>query len=747
MYQASEAFHAAVMSPAVRTEVLWTFEDGTFLTAEDVQGVDVTYPLNEEIDLMMGACVASELTATVMNHHGLLSGFKFGKSHLLLGAETAVEAWTMPDGKVSTVYGAYTITAHESVPYLTVNGAEATAQPAFSPDSLVLWGNILYAGSKSGTLWVGEVQEDGTVIDHTSYTVWAALQGYTWAEVASRTWDGLLESSVSAFLARKISKWAGRGIAYDGNTHREYEEDGVHVYEYVPLGVFFVDTPEVRRAALIDVTALDGMSRFDVDCDDWWAGLLWPMTRKQLLERLCDYCGVTLATTSFLGSGVSVASAPIAGNGITGRDVLGWIAESACAYGRMSRDGKLELVWFTAQDVTYTQGEYFRDDYAEYTVPAIAALHVMAMDSDLGVMVPANASGNEYQIIDNPLLYGESETEIRQKSDGIFTRLSAFGTYTPTTVEAKADWSVESGDIIAVTDGEGTRSVPVFHSDLHWAGGIVRVTLGCTGNNERKPADSATRAEFARYRAYHRLEVDISGMHSEIGDIEGNVATLEVTASKLQVQISGKAGMDEVQSLVTQTASQLQTQINGKINGTEAKSLINQTIDKIELSVSSGSGGSTFTLTSDGATISSEKVDLHVKSVNVDGTITADAINLNTATVTGTLSASYISGGTLDFNDITAKNLNVTNANIESLYAGKIIGGTTGGYLASNAISDTGRALDYLRVTTVNVLDDLYLYGGSGNVVILTYSGVSTPTYSNVSWDTILAGNSSAVFG
>lgn len=716
MYQASEAFHAAVMSPAVRTEVLWTFEDGTFLTAEDVQNIDVTYPLNEETDLTMGACVASELTATVMNHHGLLSGFAFGKSRVAIGVETSVEEWTMPEGKVSTIYGEYTITAHETSPYLTVNGAEATAQPPFSPDSLVLWNRILYAGSKAGTLWGGEIQDDGTIIAYISAACWEDLQTTTWADISSRTWDEISENNISAFLARKISKWAGRGVAYSENAHREYDEYGAHIYEYVPLGAFYVNTPEVRRSALIDVTALDGMERLDVDCDDWWAGLTWPLTRKQLLESLCEYCGVTLATTSFIGSDIPIASEPIAGNGITGRDVLGWIAESACAYGRMSRDGKLELTWFAAQNVTYTRDDYFRDDYAEYTSPSIDALHIMAMDSDIGVKIPANASGNEYQIIDNPLLYGADEAEIRERADGIFERLSAFGAYTPTTVEAKADWAVESGDIITVIDGESTRSVPVFHSDLHWAGGIVRVTYECTGNDGRKPADSATRAEFARYRAYHKLEVDISGIHSEIGDVKGNVATLEVTASSLQVQMAGK------------------------IDGAEAQSLIDQSVDKIELSVSSGGSGSTFTLTKDGATISSDTVDLHVKSVNVDGTITADAINLNTASITGTLSAA----------NIDADSLTVKNANIESLYAEKIVGGSVGGYIDGGAISD-GSHLITTHVAQENLYGSLYIFNGnSGALGAKINAGGITAGSVSASWSEILTATTSgstAVFG
>lgn len=727
MYQASDKFHAAVMSPSAQTEVFVRFEDGTFFTAEDITGLEVTYPLNEDTDLTMGACVASELTATVFNQHGLLSGFAFGRAEFSLGVLTETLDWTKPSGKVSVVYGygttgALTITAHDAEPYLTVNGAAATGQPPFSPDSLVIDGRVVYAGSKAGTMWMGEIQPDGTLVGYVSASSWADLQNVTWAEVASRTWDKLSENSVSAFLARKVSRKVGRGITYGNGKHYEFTEDGVATYEYVPLGIYYIDTPQKRKTALIEITALDGMKRFDVDCDDWWAGLTWPLTRKALLQSLCDFCGVTLGTQTFIGSDKTIPAAPVAGNGLTARDVLGWIAESACSYGRMSRDGKLELVWFTAQDVTLTRAQHFGDAPAEYITPRIEALHVMAMDSDLGVMIPAGASGNEYQIIDNPLLYGANETEIRSNADGIFTRLSAFGAYTPNEVTAIGDWSLEPTDVISVVGSDGTtRTLPVFRGVLRWAGGLAKYALECTGNDGRKPADAATRAEFARYRAYHRLEVDISGIHSEIGDVKGNVATLEVTAAQLTVQMAGK------------------------IDGTDAQSMIDQTVNKIELSVSSNGSGSTFTLTKDGATLSSETLDLHVKSVNVDGTITADAINLNTAQITGTLSANYI-----DVDSLTVK-----NANIESLYADKIIGGNIGGYVAANAISDTSHPLNDLNVTdmTANEIHcgtTMRLGGGSSYVVIggtkVSYYGSTTV---EATWADILSGSAggTAVFG
>lgn len=721
MYQASAAFHAAVMDDP-QARLIMRFADGTVLTGEDVTEIEIVYPLNEETELTVGKCVSAELRTTVLNYHGLLSDFAFGQCAVSLGALVSTAAWTMPECRVAVVYSTITFAAHDTAPYLTANGTAANVQPSFAPDCLVILDNVLYAGSEDGAIWAASIGSGGTLTVLGGAATWADLGSMTWQQAADKTWGELMQGNVSAFWAHKLSRWTGRGLRFTDKALYEYSAAGVAAWEYVPLGTFYVDTPERRRVATISCTALDGMQKFDADCDDWWAGLTWPMTRAQLLQSLCAWAGVTLETATFPGSTVSIAAAPMAANGLVGKDVLGWIAETACAYARMSRDNKLALVWFAAQDVTLTQGQHFGDSPAEYTTPAVEAVHVMVASSDLGVMVPEGGSGNEYQVIDNPLLYGSTEAEIRGRAQSLYDRLAAFGAYVPNTVEAICDWSIEPGDIIQVVGGDGTtRTMPIFRYSLRWAGGYAKASYECTGGTGRKPAPQSKRREFAAYRAYHKLEVDITGIRSEIGDVKGNVATLEVTASELR------------------------TQIAGKLDGEDAQTMIDQTVDKITLEVSSGSGGSSFVLKKDGVEISSQTVDLHVNALNVDGEINATAINLSTANISGTLSASYI-----DVDSLTVK-----NANIESLYASKIIGGNIGGYLTSGAISSAGHSLSELFVTdlTANGIScgTTIRIGGTGSNVTIGGAKVSVVASGGTTektWSEILAGSGSgAVFG
>lgn len=130
--------------------------------------------------------------------------------------------------------------------------------------------------------------------------------------------------------------------------------------------------------------------------------------------------------------------------------------------------------------------------------------------------------------------------------------------------------------------------------------------------------------------------------------------------------------------------------------------------------------------------------NLHVKAANIDGDITADAINLSTANISGTLSAQNI-----DVDSIT-----VRNANIESLYASKIIGGAKGGYIASGALSDAGHMLPSLYTSSFFANNSIYVMnnGDADSGIIINQGGITQNGALHL-WSDIFSKKSSAVFG
>ena len=98
------------------------------------------------------------------------------------------------------------------------------------------------------------------------------------------------------------------------------------------------------------------------------------------------------------------------------------------------------------------------------------------------------------------------------------------------------------------------------------------------------------------------IQLDLESITSRVQDAEGNISTLE------------------------QTATSLRSEISGKLDSDEAQSLIDQTLEGIELSVSSKNGSTTFKLTADGVTLSTKTLDLTVDAVNISGTLAAAAL-------------------------------------------------------------------------------------------------------------------------
>lgn len=90
----------------------------------------------------------------------------------------------------------------------------------------------------------------------------------------------------------------------------------------------------------------------------------------------------------------------------------------------------------------------------------------------------------------------------------------------------------------------------------------------------------------------------------------------------------------------------IELEVSGKIDSTQATSLIRQTMNNITLSVSSGTQSNTTKFTLSGTGIS---------AVSDNITLNANSINLNTATISGKLTASNINA-----NNITATGVNIT---------------------------------------------------------------------------------------
>ena len=352
---------------------------------------------------------------------------------------------------------------------------------------------------------------------------------------------------------------------------------------WVTLGYFKGTRPEkLIDVDVVDFSATDRMSMFDILADDWLKSLTYPLTVTQMFQSLCTYVGVPYETGDELSNiaSRSYSKAPFDATGFTCRDILGWIAEACGTYAKIANNGKCKLVWYHDHQADYTVTESDRyalnvsevawitdstekktwEDLESYTWEEleaylwreiegercpfeIKAVKVTMTEDDVGVIVPSNYTDryNIYQIIDNPYLSTENDTEVGNYITPILTRLTAFGKYIPMTVDCIGNWLIEPGDVITVIIGSNNHAkMPIFCRTLTWNGSCNDI-YETTGNLEREPLSMMNREKFKSGGKIHEVRRTIDETYELIQDQFGNYYTKTETATQISTYVGNNA--------------------------------------------------------------------------------------------------------------------------------------------------------------------------------------------------------------
>lgn len=122
----------------------------------------------------------------------------------------------------------------------------------------------------------------------------------------------------------------------------------------------------------------------------------------------------------------------------------------------------------------------------------------------------------------------------------------------------------------------------------------------------------------------NEISITAKGLAARIGDAEGNITQLQATAQGLSASISNLNG--SVTNL-TADVNGIRATVRTKIDATQAQSIFDQSATGFTLGATSGENGTIFKLNYNGVQVASTgTVDLHVKAVNIDGTLTAGAL-------------------------------------------------------------------------------------------------------------------------
>lgn len=484
-------------------------------------------------------------------------------------SETALDGWATVKYRVKAQDSAGNASGYITGETITVNYPDEPDEPD-EPDKPDTSDDFLQAIINKAPQDVRLEFMGGDVIGTSDIAITSG--GLTYTEILNGETDVIFGRAVMSELSAVLINADGRFTNFDFS--REFEAKvGVKVggtFEYVSLGVFKGNRPDKVRGKLIDFTAHDRMSLFDKSAESFADGLTFPCTLGEIFAKLCAFCGVGYVSAAFPNSGKTFDENPLADTDYTCREILGYIAEAAGAYARMSRDGAVELVWFANTDYIVTRTDRFEMTESEFLTPPIDRLEVY---NSYGDQLNTSGSGDiVYGISDNPFLYIENDTQLEGLQpyvDAIYNRITSLPAYHPSSFRAEFNPAVQCGDIISVVDDYGeTIQFPVFVQTITW-NGFGKTTYENTGGVIRQNAPF-TQRELEQIKKKSVKTKDLWTYIDSYLSSEEGIASIETA-------VGGKfVTQDKLSGFVTET--ELNTSIKQYINGEEGKAVIKNTL-------------------------------------------------------------------------------------------------------------------------------------------------------------------------
>lgn len=371
------------------------------------------------------------------------------------------------------------------------------------------------------------------------------------------------------------------------------------------LGIFIPEKPTREGAHYLKLIAYDPVVLLDRDVTALLKEL--PTTSLQVLaEQVCAFCGLTL-TGDALPLGELAVSA-LSGEGITGRQVLGWIGGLTGQFCRANTDGSVSFCWYAENNrvklgaasaggisveggaLTGLSGSYQEGiltllceatmpqegalqlevtdggktvgyysgslSFEEYTVKPIEKVQLRKTADDVGTVYPDGLEGtvNTYVVEGNPLLGAVEEAALPLVAEHLYHRMAGIS-YTPCKVSISAGFDIVPGDVVELTDKKGKTLTAYIMTKTQQG---QKDTLECTGS----PARESTTAVNNRSNAdmagkVMNLRTDINGLMAEHHNSADKLTRLELDMDGLRSRVSQQEALGEQFSAVKQTAEEI----------------------------------------------------------------------------------------------------------------------------------------------------------------------------------------------
>ena len=259
-------------------------------------------------------------------------------------------------------------------------------------------------------------------------------------------------------------------------------EDGTE--ESLPLGVFYVDTPE-RIGSKIKLTAVDNMSNFDITVDEDVNG-----TWYELLAYMADKCGVELAQTQAeleaLHINTTSQTYTIQQEKIdTYRDALAFMSMIICANATIDNTGKLKIIQFATTPCDSNNGSTRLNNckFSDYaTRYAGVTARFFASDNYYTYKaVDENIDGLMLNLGDIPIVGGTNDSK-NETIQAILDTLKLIE-YVPATLYISSNPTYELGDMIECNNINNTTDSVNTYVMAYKYDYRKKETINCYGDN------------------------------------------------------------------------------------------------------------------------------------------------------------------------------------------------------------------------------------------------------------------------
>ncbi len=362
--------------------------------------------------------------------------------------------------------------------------------------------------------------------------------------------------------------------------------------ETIPLGKYIVKKIDNQSNLYTKYTLYDYMDKFNVEID---FSSIVPCTRYEVLEYICEQCGVPLKNKSILNGDVLVN---VYDNSITARTYLSLLSERSGGFAYITRDNMLEIKSFSEVDSIDLPlnriGEYIVNN--KRTISKLIyenATQKFEIGDDSGEIIFLNS--------DSPFSCSQEEVE------NIFNVINGLS-YQSLELRIWGDPSVDRGDIIKANN-------LISFAQKEWTFGN-----GFYGKYKTTLKDSQNKSYVSKLSNSQKIR----RVQSKLNEIEGEIKlVVEETDENTQAISDLKISLDGIETSVSKKADI--SYVDEKLQ------ITNEKTDMTPLAIEKCAAKDTIDFKIDGNSYQSDEpsIDIPQEIKSVKGNITLLHTNKN----------------------------------------------------------------------------------------------------------------------